>query len=134
MYAWSRIIYGAEKDDEGNYLGPKAVEVGDDVDQSTLGVSDEEWQLLQDQGVVRDQQLPEDLRDPFRSPRQLMQDKLTAAQQGFDQSGLTDDLLRRFDDEGNVITEEEISPEGNVTPVNEPAPTNGGNQESGLPQ
>ena len=107
MYAWSRILYGAEKDDEGNITGPKALEIGDEVSQDTLGISDEEWQSLIDGGVVQTYALPDDLKSPFRSPRQLMQDKLIAAQQGFDESGPTADLLRRFDDEGAVLSEED---------------------------
>jgi hypothetical protein len=108
MYAWSNIVYGAEQDAEGNYLGQKVVAAGDEVDQGTLAVSDEEWQMLQDQEVVREYELPEDLRDTFRSPRQIMQDKLIAAQQGFDTTGPTADLVKRFDDEGNVLTEEQM--------------------------
>lgn len=111
MYAWSRIVYDAERDDKGNIVSQKAVEPGDEVDQGTLGISDEEWQQLVDEEVVREYELPEDLRDPFRSPRQLMQDKLIEAQQGFDISGPTADLLRRFDDEGNIKDEEQVAEE-----------------------
>jgi hypothetical protein len=107
MYAWSRILYGAERDDEGNLLGPKAIEVGDSVSQSDIDVSDEEWQSLVDQEVVRSYPLADDLKDVALSPRQIMQNKLTDAQQGYDVTGPTADLVRRFDDEGEVLSEEE---------------------------
>jgi len=122
MYAWSRIVYGAEKDDDGNIIGPKAIEVGDPVSQSDLGISDEEWQSLVDGEVVREYELPEELRDPALSPRQIMQNKLIEAQEGFDRSGPTADLLRRFDDEGKVVPAEEVvveTPEPNPAPAEE---------------
>ncbi|HEY1249167.1 MAG TPA: hypothetical protein VGE97_09280 [Nitrososphaera sp.] len=123
MYAWSRILYGVEKDDEGNVLGPKAIEIGDSVSQSDLDMSDEDWQNLVDQQVVRDVEMPDYLKDPFRSPRQIMQDRLTEAQEGFDRSGPTADLLRRFDDEGEVVQPEEINPEtGKTTPAPQAPP------------
>lgn len=106
MYAWSRILYGAEKDDKGNVTGQKAFEVGDEVSQGDLKADDAEWKSLIDGGVLRSYPMPDDLKDPALSPRQIMQNKLTEAQQGFDATGPTDDLVRRFDDEGNVKTEE----------------------------
>jgi len=107
-YAWSRIIYGVEKDDDGNVIGQKSIAPGDPVSQGDLGVEDDEWQLLQDQEVVREYPLPESLQDPFLSPRQIMQDKLIDAQEGFDRTGPTADLLKRFDDEGELLPAEEI--------------------------
>ena len=110
MYAWSRILYGAERNDQGEITGVKAFEIGDPVSASDLGVSDEVFQAeMVDTGVVQTEPLPDDLKDPFRSPRQLMQDKLVAVQQGFDASGPTADLLVRFDNEGNVKSEEELA-------------------------
>jgi hypothetical protein len=106
MYAWSRILYGAKKDDQGNVIGQKAFQVGDEVSQSKLGADDVEWKSLVDGGVVRSVPLPDDLKDPSLSPRQIMQNKLTAAQQGFDTTGPTSDLIKRFDDEGEVQTQE----------------------------
>lgn len=107
-YAWSRIVYGAEKDDDGNVIGQKSIAPGDPVSQGDLDVSDEEWQLLQDQEVVREYPLPESLQDTYLSPRQIMQEKLIAANEGFDRTGPTAELLKRFDDEGELKPAEEI--------------------------
>jgi hypothetical protein len=106
MYAWSRILYGAETDDNGNVLGPKAFEVNDSVSQDDTGADDEQWESWVNDGVVREVKMPEGLQDPTASPRQLMQLKLIDAQEGFNMSGPTEDLLRRFDDEGELVPEE----------------------------
>ena len=125
-YAWSRIVYGAEKDDDGNVIGSKSVAPGDSVSQSDLDVSDEEWQSLVDQEVVREYPFPESLQDPYLSPRQIMQEKLIAASEGFDRTGPTAELLKRFDDEG------ELKPDEEVEVATTPGPT-GSQQKSNAP-
>jgi hypothetical protein len=120
MYAWSRIVYGAERDDDGNILGPLAVEVNEAVDQEAVGADDDQWQVWVDDGVIRETRMPDALQDANASPRQLMQNMLTEAQEGFNMSGPTEDLLRRFDDEGAIVPTEETQEIAFTTPASQP--------------
>lgn len=54
MYAWSRIA--ASRNEWGRV--EKWIEPGDEVSQSDLDVSDDEWQELQDLGAVREEEYP----------------------------------------------------------------------------
>jgi hypothetical protein len=125
MYAWSRILYGAETDDNGNVLGPKAFEVNDSVSQDDTGADDEQWESWVNDGVVREVKMPEGLQDPTASPRQLMQLKLIDAQEGFNMSGPTEDLLRRFDDEGELVPEETEEIKAPARPPSAPSGSSG---------
>ena len=56
MYAWSR--FGVDIDQETGRVG-KWIEPGDEISQSDLeGISDEDWQELQDLGAVREEEYP----------------------------------------------------------------------------
>jgi hypothetical protein len=77
MYAWSRIWAGGEVDvietsggGSRNVVTSRNEAVpGAEVSQSDLGVSDEEWQNLQDIGAVRPYPFPEGT-DETTSPQQ----------------------------------------------------------------
>jgi hypothetical protein len=64
MYAWSRF---ATDINEWGQVG-KYIEPGDEVSQDDLGVSDDEWQELQDVGAVREEAYPD--VDAGESPAQ----------------------------------------------------------------
>jgi hypothetical protein len=55
MYAWSRF---AKDKDEWGMVG-SWIEPGDEISQSDLDISDEEWQELQDLGAVRETAYPD---------------------------------------------------------------------------
>src|SRR4051794_5751963 len=72
-YAWSRILYGAEFDDKTNSkVKDLYVELGDTVTASQLGISDDDFQALVNEGAIRDYELPDELIDPLASPNQLI--------------------------------------------------------------
>lgn len=54
MYAWSRF---AKDIDEWGHVG-SYIEPGDEISQGDIGVSDEEWQELQDVGAVSETPYP----------------------------------------------------------------------------
>jgi len=54
MYAWTR--FATETDEWGRVQ--TWIEPGDEVSQSDLGVSDDEWQELQDSGAVSETEYP----------------------------------------------------------------------------
>jgi hypothetical protein len=56
MYAWSK--FATEIDETTGAVG-KWINPGDEVSQADLGVSDEEWQELQDSGAVSETPYPD---------------------------------------------------------------------------
>lgn len=59
MYAWTPILYGVNKDDDGNITGRKQVNPGDSVTASKLGIDDENFNALVEAGSVRPYKMPE---------------------------------------------------------------------------
>lgn len=71
-YAWSKIVYGVELNDDKSKKGDLFASPGDEVSASKLNLSEEDYQELKDIGAVRDYPFPEILQDPLQSPTQLI--------------------------------------------------------------
>lgn len=69
-YAWTDINYGAEVDANGHTIKRHNVAAGEKVDAKKLGISDEEWDKLVEQKVVRKAQLPKLGR--YESPKRAL--------------------------------------------------------------
>lgn len=70
FYAWSDINHGAEVDDGGYTIKRLTVKAGDEVDKKKLDISDEDWDTLVEQKVVRKAKYPELGR--YDSPKRAM--------------------------------------------------------------
>jgi hypothetical protein len=68
LYAWS--TFRAEVNEWGTVT--KWIHTGEEISQSDIGVSDEEWKELQDLGVVRDEPYPNASND--QSPQEFWND------------------------------------------------------------
>lgn len=69
-YAWTDINYGAEVDDGGFTIKRHVVKAGEEVNQKKLGVSDEDWNTLVEQKVVRKAKYP--ALGQYDSPKRAM--------------------------------------------------------------
>lgn len=69
-YAWTDINYGAEVDDNGHTIKRHDVKAGEKVDQKKLNLSDEDWDILVNERVVRKAPLPKVGR--YQSPKRAL--------------------------------------------------------------
>jgi hypothetical protein len=79
-YAWSRFIL--ERNEWGQQV--KYAEPGDELDQKSLKVDDDEWQALLDSGAVRETPYPEDVPDGV-SPQEHVKAQVASGEMTFDE-------------------------------------------------
>lgn len=74
MYAWAPIRYGVEKDDQGVITSTLIRAVGEEVSQGDIDASDEDWNYLVANGIVRDAEYPVDVSagGVLEAPRDVM--------------------------------------------------------------
>jgi hypothetical protein len=70
FYAWNN--FDVERDEWGRSVN--RINVGEEISQSKLKISDEEWQELVDIGAVREDKYPEDL-PPDKAPAEYEREK-----------------------------------------------------------
>jgi hypothetical protein len=75
MVAWS--TFRTEVNEFGQPT--KTIDPGEEVSQSDLGISDEEWQGLIDSGAVRAEEYPEDLPDDMSPAEHFRQQEAEVA-------------------------------------------------------
>jgi|SRR5215831_35081 len=86
--AWSPIVTG-ELDDRGQ---PVTIKLGESVSASDLDMTDEEFQTLIDNKVVREQPYPQSLVDSVIPPSEYFKDLLAGAAEG----SLTEDQVKEL--------------------------------------
>lgn len=77
FYAWANIDFGAETVEGGFIASRKVAKYGEKTTQKDLGITDDEWQKLVDERVVRKSVPPE--VGQFQSPKRALIAKAKAA-------------------------------------------------------
>jgi hypothetical protein len=97
-YAWSNFT--PDRDEWGK--AETTIVPGDEVSQSDLGVSDEEWETLVTEGAVREQPYPKAITEGVYngSPADYYKDLLTKVSEG---AILTGDQLKELSNTGVEI-------------------------------
>lgn len=95
-YAWSRILYGAELNEDGTKKGDLVLEPGEEASASGMKLTDEQFQELVDSEAVRDYQFPDSLQDPLASPNQLIAQGLAEADTVASTVGTSPELVQAY--------------------------------------
>lgn len=117
-YAWSRILYDIERNDDNTKKSDVYASPGDEVSASSLKLSDEQFQELIDGGAVRNYPFPPELQDPLTSPNTLIAQGLAQSETVAATFGVSPELVDAYMRQRKAQqtpTEGEVTPEGTVT-------------------
>jgi hypothetical protein len=124
-YAWSRILYGVEKNDDGSKKNDLAANPGDEVSASSLDISDEQFKELVASGAVRDYPFPPELQDPLTSPNTLIAQGLADSETVASTYGVSPELVDAYTRQRRAQqtpTQGEVAPDGTTVASSSTSP------------
>ncbi len=124
-YAWSRILYGEEKNDDGSKKNDLYASPGDEVSASSLNISDEQFEELVAGGAVRKYPFPPELQDPLTSPNTLIAQGLADSETVASTYGVSPELVDAYVRQRRAQqtpTTGEVTPEGTTVTSSSTSP------------
>lgn len=124
-YAWSRILYDIERNDDNSKKSDVYANPGDEVSASSLGISDEQFQELIDGGAVRNYPFPPELQDPLTSPNTLIAQGLADSETVASTYGVSPELVDAYVRQRRTQqtpTEAEVTPDGTTVAASSTSP------------